>query len=121
MTETVNNRPRGRGNSPSTTICWGCANAVPDGKHGCPWSQDLIPVSGWTVERPKQHDYGRSYTVIDCPMYVPDSEETRADAAEQMKKTLDELARQTAEQARENKGHQVTRHWVDDYWGRDGM
>ena len=93
MTETINNRHRGRGNSPSTTICWGCANAVPDGKRGCPWSQDLIPVSGWTVERPKRHDYGRSYTVIDCPMFIPDSAETRADAAEQTREITDKLFR----------------------------
>lgn len=35
------------------TICWACANAVPDadGERGCSWSREGKPVEGWVAER----------------------------------------------------------------------
>lgn len=65
------------------TICWACANAVPDeeGTRGCPWSREGKPVEGWTAERrdiriqPKRPGEERraveSYQVITCPEFVP--------------------------------------------------
>ena len=108
------NRPA---NTPSRTICWTCANAVPDGKRACPWSVDQIPVRGWKTEPPRHHDYGKSYTVIECPMYVQDTETTMAEANERLREMLDEMAKQ----AKESKGRQIRRHWVDEYWTKDGM
>lgn len=60
------------------TICWACANAVPDeeGTRGCPWSRE-----GWVAERrdiriQSSHPGGErktveSYQVITCPAFVP--------------------------------------------------
>lgn len=65
------------------TICWACANAVPDeeGTRGCPWSREGKPVEGWVAERrdiriqPKRPGEERraveSYQVITCPEFVP--------------------------------------------------
>lgn len=59
---------------PSATLCWRCQNAVPDRKgHGCSWSRSFVPVKGWTVTvRDKRQD--RSYTVLECPEFVPDED-----------------------------------------------
>lgn len=65
------------------TLCWRCQNAVPDGTHGCPWSEKEKPVPGWNAEQNNllQQYYWRgktashyvtSYRVIDCPLFVPD-------------------------------------------------
>ena len=65
------------------TICWACANAVPDadGERGCSWSREGKPVEGWVTERrdiriqPKRPGEERrgveSYQVITCPESVP--------------------------------------------------
>lgn len=65
------------------TICWACANAVPDeeGTRGCSWSREGRPVEGWVAERrdiriqPKRPGEERraveSYQVITCPAFVP--------------------------------------------------
>ena len=65
------------------TICWACANAVPDadGERGCSWSREGKPVEGWVAERrdiriqPKRPGEARraveSYQVITCPAFVP--------------------------------------------------
>ena len=65
------------------TICWACANAVPDeeGTRGCSWSREGRPVEGWVAERrdiriqPKRPGEERraveSYQVITCPEFVP--------------------------------------------------
>ena len=65
------------------TICWACANAVPDeeGTRGCSWSREGKPVEGWVAERrdiriqPKRPGEERraveSYQVITCPAFVP--------------------------------------------------
>ena len=62
------------------TLCWTCKNAVPDGEHGCRWSQHLEPVDGWTATETRVYSktnlgdttYKESYYVIDCPEYDPD-------------------------------------------------
>lgn len=64
--------------TPSMTICWECANAVPDRNigRGCSWSMDFEPVEGWTAERTKIKNRGKvaeesnSYQVIACPEFV---------------------------------------------------
>ena len=53
------------------SLCWDCANAVPNSHHGCPWSRDFEPVEGWTAE---YDDIKDSYKIFDCPLFVPDSE-----------------------------------------------
>lgn len=65
------------------TICWACANAVPDeeGTRGCPWSREGKPVEGWTAERRDilvqptrpggEKKRLESYCVITCPAFVP--------------------------------------------------
>ena len=65
------------------TICWACANAVPDadGERGYSWSREGKPVEGWVAERrdiriqPKRPGEERraveSYQVITCPAFVP--------------------------------------------------
>ena len=65
------------------TICWACANAVPDaeGERGCSWSREGKPVEGWVAERrdiriqPKRPGEERrgveSYQVITCPEFGP--------------------------------------------------
>lgn len=64
------------------TLCWCCANAVPDraGKRGCSWSRSGIPVTGWEAERKdiKVSDgirtrLAESYVVTNCPQYVQDT------------------------------------------------
>lgn len=53
------------------TLCWDCANAVPDKKgHGCSWSRDLIPVKGWTAKQGKYNQ--SSYRVEKCPEFKVD-------------------------------------------------
>lgn len=58
------------------TICWECANAVPDkqGRHGCSWSCERKPVQGWTAKRSRVKlwpgQYINSYCVRECPEFV---------------------------------------------------
>ncbi len=52
------------------SLCWSCANAVPNSHHGCSWSREFEPVEGWTAE----HDIIKdSYRVQECPEFKPDS------------------------------------------------
>lgn len=65
------------------TICWACANAVPDeeGTRGCSWSREGKPVEGWVAARrdilvqATRPGGGKkpveSYQVITCPAFVP--------------------------------------------------
>ena len=65
------------------TICWACANAVPDeeGTRGCSWSREGKPVEGWVAERRDiliqatspggEKKRIESYQVITCPEFVP--------------------------------------------------
>lgn len=61
----------------SETLCWKCANAVPDSNgHGCPWSRSFEPVEGWVAE-PASYISNRmgkrveiqSYEVRSCPLF----------------------------------------------------
>ena len=56
----------------SSTLCWDCANAVPDGVRGCSWSLRFKPVKGWEAETDKVHE-SATYTVLSCPMFERDS------------------------------------------------
>lgn len=54
------------------TLCWDCANAVPDKRgHGCSWSRDLIPVKGWVATKGQYNQ--SSYRVEKCPEFVVDA------------------------------------------------
>lgn len=65
------------------TLCWRCANAVPDreGGRGCTWSRSGIPVAGWEAVR-RDLRLGRlsdgvkleSYRVQKCPCFAPDEQ-----------------------------------------------
>lgn len=65
------------------TLCWRCANAVPDrdGTRGCTWSRSGVPVSGWEAVR-RDLRLGRlsdgvkleSYRVQKCPCFAPDEQ-----------------------------------------------
>lgn len=74
----------------SKTLCWRCANAVPNsaGTRGCSWSRKLIPVEGWDAEQTSLYaerwDRNKgcsifnpqtSYVVKSCPEFVPDGRE----------------------------------------------
>lgn len=48
-------------------LCWDCINAVPDGKHGCPWSNYFKPVEGWEAEKTDI-----SYHITSCPLFERD-------------------------------------------------
>ena len=60
----------------SQTICWNCANAVPneDGTRGCNWSRNKMPVNGWEAElkllRLNPRTVTDSYVVKKCPEFV---------------------------------------------------
>ena len=64
------------------TICWECANAVPniDGTRGCSWSRDFEPVEGWDAEQTEvmrgylqnSHLACVSYLVKRCPLFKED-------------------------------------------------
>ena len=64
-------------------ICFNCSNAVPDNKgHGCPWSRDFEPVSGWTAEpvvlNPgRKYERTETYQITACPLFDPDDDEHR--------------------------------------------
>lgn len=74
----------------SKTLCWRCANAVPNlaGTRGCSWSRKFIPVEGWDAVQTcvysqrwnskKQESEtipSRSFTVRRCPEFVSDGRE----------------------------------------------
>ena len=72
-----------RENQMNDTLCWECANAVPDlyGKRGCTWSRRFEPVEGWVAKKVHKASYdhvgGDSYHVIKCPMFVQDRTEVK--------------------------------------------
>lgn len=63
------------------TLCWYCANAVPNNKtgKGCSWSREFKPVEGWDAEATlviTRNDGERpipSYIVNGCPCFDRDS------------------------------------------------
>lgn len=60
------------------TLCWSCANAVPDkhGKRGCAWSRRFEPVKGWDAQETRLYGgdgskrFQKSYCVRQCPEFV---------------------------------------------------
>lgn len=60
------------------TLCWSCANAVPDkyGKRGCAWSRRFEPVKGWDAQETRLYAgdgskrFQKSYCVRQCPEFV---------------------------------------------------
>lgn len=60
------------------SLCWDCKNAVPQGGHGCSWSERFEPVPGWGAERrdirtgPKKEGTTESYFVYRCPEFERD-------------------------------------------------
>ena len=58
----------------SQTLCWSCANAVPDksGKRGCAWSRHFKPVKGWDADETRLYSDKptQSYHVRQCPEFV---------------------------------------------------
>lgn len=60
------------------TLCWSCANAVPDkyGKRGCSWSRSFEPVKGWDAQETRLYGgdgskrFQKSYCVRQCPEFV---------------------------------------------------
>lgn len=68
------------------TLCWSCANAVPDrdGERGCSWSREGKPVEGWTATRrdirvgaTENGKKAESYQVSKCPQFVRDKPRRR--------------------------------------------
>lgn len=57
------------------TLCWTCKNSIPDGKHGCSWSVDGVPVEGWE-STPTRHYNIYTYKVLKCPQYIRDDGNT---------------------------------------------
>lgn len=56
------------------SLCWSCANAVPDkyGKRGCAWSRSFKPVKGWDADETRLYSDKptQSYHVRQCPEFV---------------------------------------------------
>lgn len=50
------------------TLCWDCANYA----HGCSWSENLIPVKGWTAV-PIHGKVFDTYHVDACPLFERDA------------------------------------------------
>ena len=95
--------------APSTTICWTCANAVPDGKHGCSWSRDLLPVKGWTAKKRRNAEF-TTYKITACPEYVRETQKTKQEADEEMVRLLMETKNEV------RTGHKQGNHWEDRPW-----
>lgn len=64
---------------PCGTLCEQCQKAVPHGDFGCSWSQEFVPVSGWTAVPTLIVDNGddeeiefSSYCVMECPEFIAD-------------------------------------------------
>lgn len=64
----------GRGRTPQMQLCWSCQNAIPseNGQRGCEWSRELRPVPGWTAELVQKAVMGLTWSVTQCPKYIPD-------------------------------------------------
>ena len=61
------------------SICWDCANSVPNEQYGCTWSRRGEPVEGWDAERrdlllqdssKKMFKYVEPYRVKECPHFI---------------------------------------------------
>ena len=49
-------------------ICWDCKFAI----GGCSWSDELIPVKGWTANKVVKQTT-ETFNVIGCPLFVRDA------------------------------------------------
>ena len=73
----------------TSTLCWNCKNT-----NGtvCPWFEDFTPVKGWTAKptllncpnNSNDDRVVRSFKVIACPLFEPESERSAAAYAEDM-------------------------------------
>lgn len=73
-------KKRAEANRPNYSICWECANSVPNPYtgRGCPWSKHFKPVDGWdatetTLYAAKSYcskSCQKSYCVRSCPLFV---------------------------------------------------
>lgn len=68
--------PKEYSGKPNGTLCWYCANSVPNIKKntGCSWSKSFIPVDGWEAIPVTIPAYGKksdceSYCVCRCPQF----------------------------------------------------
>lgn len=63
-----------RGEQRSQQLCWTCQNAVSSETtgRGCEWSRDLRPVPGWTAEMTHKAVMGLTWSITECPKYIPD-------------------------------------------------
>lgn len=70
------------------TLCWRCANAVPDreGERGCSWSREGKPVEGWKATRrdirvgaTANGKKSESYRVEKCPQFKRDQAKRRVE------------------------------------------
>ena len=95
-----------QGYAQNNQLCWTCANAVPDGKHGCAWSRDLLPVKGWTAKKRRNAEF-TTYQITACPEYIKDSPQTKREADEEMARLLMEA------RAEPRAGHKSGNHWED--------
>lgn len=67
-------RGREPGNNPRNkrpTLCWRCANAVPNPPkgRGCEWSMFFRPVPGWSIAMHSLPNIGKAPSVYQCPKY----------------------------------------------------
>lgn len=51
------------------TLCWDCRRAT----GGCPWSDHLRPIKGWTAVPTKKGTPFASYIVLECPGFIRDA------------------------------------------------
>ena len=54
------------------SLCWRCSNSVPSKTHGCSWSREFKPVTGWDAKSIPRVNYkvpGVSYIVRECPLF----------------------------------------------------
>lgn len=69
------NNGRGNHHLVGESLCWCCANSVPDGDgHGCEWSVHARPVPGWEAEPDYIKGYDgkmwKRYCVVKCPKFI---------------------------------------------------
>lgn len=52
-------------------LCWLCRKAIATPGCHCSWSNDLIPVPGWTATESEANGY-TNYHITRCPEFMPD-------------------------------------------------
>lgn len=51
------------------TLCWDCEKAT----GGCSWSNELIPVKGWSAKNTTKKGGYDSFYVYNCPLFERDA------------------------------------------------